>query len=195
MKKLLFVSATTLLLAAAANAQTNTAAVKNDIASLNKQESTIKKEKREEKKELRKLNGKEVSYQAKEQFASDFNNIRATSWERTAYFDKATFTKNGQVMMAYYDAGAQLVGTIMPKTFADLPANAQKFIDTKYKGYSKEAVVMFDDNEWNETDMVLYGQQFEDEDNYFVELKKDNKQIVLQVKMDGDVSYYTDKVK
>ena len=190
MKKLLFLSAATLVLATAVNAQTSKASVKNDIASLNKQGSVIKKEKREERKELKKLKGNEVSYQAKEEFYRDFNNMTATKWERTANYDKATFTKDGQVMTAYYDADAKLVGTVSDKTFADLPAKAQKLIDSKYQGYSKESVLLFDDNELNKTDMIVYNQKFEDADNYFVELKKDNKEIILKVNVSGDVSFF-----
>jgi hypothetical protein len=40
--------------------------------------------------------------------------------------------------------------------------------------------------------MILYGDQFDDEDNYFSELKKDNKAIVVQVTMDGAAGYFTD---
>ena len=41
--------------------------------------------------------------------------------------------------------------------------------------------------------MMLYGQQFADADNYFVELSKDNKKIVLQVNMSGEVFYFANK--
>ena len=190
MKKLIVLSAATLVLATAINAQTSKTSVKNDIASLNKQESVIKKEKKEEKKELKKLKGNEVSYQAKEQFYRDFANMTATKWERTTNYDKAIFTKDGKVMTAYYDSDAKLVGSVSDKTFADLPVKAQKLIDSKYQGYSKESVILFDDNERNETDMILYNQQFEDADNYFVELKKANKEIILKVNMSGDVSFF-----
>ena len=40
--------------------------------------------------------------------------------------------------------------------------------------------------------MVLYGNAFEDADNYFVELANNDKTIVLQVSMDGLVSYFKD---
>ncbi len=39
--------------------------------------------------------------------------------------------------------------------------------------------------------MILYNQQFEDKDSYFVELSQKNKKILVQVSMDGDVSYFT----
>lgn len=131
-----------------------------------------------------------MSYRAKQAFYSDFGNIPVTEWERTVNYDRATFTKDGQVMKAFYDADAKLVGTISDKTFEDLPANAQKYINEKYKDYSKGSVILFDDNEVNETDMIMYGQQFEDADNYFVEMKKDNKTIILQANMEGDVTFF-----
>ena len=190
MKKLLFLSAATFILVAAVHAQTSVDLVKNEIKSNKKQESAMKKEEREERKELKKLEGKVVSDQSKEAFYGDFGKIPVSKWGRTAYYDEATFIKDGEVMTAYYDSDSKLVGTTSQKTFADIPAAAQKSIDAKYKGYSKAAVVFFDDNEWNETDMILYGSQFADADNYFVELKKDNKKIILQVNMLGNVSLF-----
>ena len=78
----------------------------------------------------------------------------------------------------------------MDKTFSDLPASAQKQINKEYKDYTIEKVIFFDDNEDVDTDMILYGSQFDDADNYFVELRKDNKDVVLQVTMDGLVGYF-----
>ncbi len=188
MKKLLVFSIATLLLTTTNNAQTREASIKKD--SLNRKEAAIKKEKKYERKELRKLEGKAVSYLAKNQFANDFGNIPVNKWERATNFDEATFSKDGQVMMAFYDYNAKLVGTTSQKTFANIPANAQKFIDTKYKGYSKESVLLFNDVELNTTDMILFGTQFADADNYFVELKKDNTKIIIRVNMSGDVSFF-----
>ena len=190
MKTLIKLSAATLMLSASVNAQTIDASVKNDITSLNKQESVLKKEKKEERKELRAFKGTEASYQAQQQFMQDFGNIIVPRWERTPDYDKATFTKDGQTMSAYYDIDANLIGTTMDKTFADIPANAQKYIDSKYRGYSKAAVVFFDDNEFNDADMILYNQPFEDADNYFVDLQKANKEIIVKVNMNGDVSFF-----
>jgi hypothetical protein len=199
MKKLFFLPAATFVLAATVNAQGSEAAVntqtsestvKNEIASINRQEYLIKKEKHEDKKELRKLRDNEVGYYTKQQFFSDFGNLPVIQWERTETFDKATFINNNQVMTAYYDITSKLVGTTSHKTFDELPANAQKYIDKKYPGYDKQEVIFFDDNELNDTDMILYGNLFDDADNYFVDLKKDDKEIVLQVTMGGMVSFF-----
>lgn len=191
MKKLLIASAATFILAAAANAQTSTALVKNEIKSDKKHESVIKKEKKADRKALKKLEGKEVAYMSKQNFASDFRNTPAKSWKREENFDEVTFTKGGKDMTAYYDSDSKLVGTTMNKSFSNLPASAQKEINKRYKGYSKNGVIFFDDNELNETDMVLYGNQFDDADNYFVELQKGADKIVLQVSMEGGVKYFT----
>jgi hypothetical protein len=133
---------------------------------------------------------KEVSYQTREAFYQDFGNVPVSEWKRTSNYDEVTFTSDGQPMTAYYDYNSELIGTTQDKTFQDLPAKAQKFIHKKYDGYTTDAVVYFDDNEINTTDMMLYGTAFNDEDNYFVELTKDNKTIVLQVTMNGEVEMF-----
>lgn len=181
MKKLLILPAA-ILMAVAVNAQTETS-LKSDIQS-------EKKIKKEDRKELRKLEGNDVSYRSKQAFLSDFGDIAGATWKRTATFDEATFTKDGVTQTAYYDYDAKLVGTTTRKTFGDLPANAQKYIDKKYAGYTKGRVIFFDDNEFNETDMILYGNQFDDADNYFIELAKGTEKIILDVNTAGDVNLF-----
>ena len=172
-------------------AQVDPAVLKKEIKDINKQEATLKKEKKEDLKTLRKLNGQDISYQAKQQFLTDFANAKEVKWKRSPYFDEAIFTLDGKSKIAYYDHEAKLVGTTEILAFGDLPAKAQKVISEKYKDYTKGAVVFFDDNEHNDTDMLLYGQQFDDEDNYFVELSKRNEKIVIKVKPNGEVFFFT----
>lgn len=191
MKKLLILTSAAFVIAAGVNAQTNVAILKNDIKTTRKLESEIKKEKREDRKELKKLEGTEVSYLAKQQFTLDFGNIPVTTWKREAIFDEATFTKDRKVWRAFYDDQANLVGTTSIRTFGDIPANAQIMIGKKYPGYNIKQVIFFDDNELSETNMVLYNQQFDDEDSYMVELQKNKDKIILQVSMTGGVSFFT----
>ena len=190
MKKLLILSAAVLLYAGVVNAQASEAAIKKDERKLAKKEKVLKQEKKEDRKELKKLNGEEVSYAAKEQFAQNFGDMPGVIWRRDPTFDIATFTKDGASMSAYYDADANLVGTVTRKTFADLPLKAQEYIDKKYGDYTKVKVILYDDNETNTSDMILYDQQFEDADNYFIELSKNGKQIVLKSTLYGDVDFF-----
>jgi hypothetical protein len=189
MKKLFVLTAATFFLAVTMNAQ-NPSVVKNNIKKDKMMEKTAKTEKKEERKALRKLEGNQVSYQSKQAFINDFGNIPVTSWARTDYFDEATFTKDGKVMKAYYDGTSNLVGTTSHSTFDQLPGAAQKYINAKYAGYTKGDVIFFDDNELNETDMVMYGEQFDDADNYFIDLKKDGKEIMLRSDMSGNVTFF-----
>ena len=190
MKKLIGLSAAIFFLAAVVNAQSTEASPTSEIKIDKEARASINKEKKEDRKALRKLKENEVSGRTEEAFISDFGNIPVTNWQRLDYFDEADFIKDGQAMSAFYDEDANLVGTATTKTFEDLPEQAQEYINKKYSDYNIGAVIFYDDNEQNQRNMELYNLQI-DADSYFVELKKDNKEIVVQVTENGDVSYYT----
>lgn len=188
MKKLFISSFALLLTVATTQAQSEYAAVKTNSRS---ETAAAKHEKRAERQEMRKLEGEEVSYESKEQFYKDFGDLPVIAWERTKYFDEVVFDKDGQQLRGFYDFNAQLVGTTCAKTFADLPAKAQKTLHKKYNGFNIKEVFLFDDNEENETDVIMFGQQFGDTDSYFVHLQKGNKNEVVQVSMDGAVAFFS----
>lgn len=93
MKKLILLFAVTLFTDVAMNAQTNPASLKRDIKMDKKMGD--KADKKADRKALRRLEGNEVSYQAKQAFATDFGNIKPTSSERLDNFDEFSFTQNG----------------------------------------------------------------------------------------------------
>jgi hypothetical protein len=182
MKKLAILSMTFLFTLSLVQGQTKQADKKNI--------NETKKELKTERVALKKLEGTNVSTLAKKSFDSDFVNVSDAKWMRLGTFDEVSFTKAGQKMKAFYDYDGNLVGTTSVKTFADLPAKGQQEIKTKYKDYSVGPVILYDDNEVNQTDMILWDTQFDDEDNYFVELTKGGKTLILQVNLNGDVSYF-----
>jgi len=182
MKKIIITSGLFLFTLAVAHAQS--------VDAVHSDSKTIKKEKHEKRKELRMLEGKDVSNLSKQQFAADFPDVTDAGWSRAGAFDEAGFMQNNEQVTAYYDEDARLVGTTTAKQFSDLPLNGQKQISKKYKDYSVTRVIRFTDNEANETDMMLYDNQFEDENSYFAELEKGEKKFVLQVTDDGSVSYF-----
>lgn len=193
MKKLLILSAATFILTAA-NAQSTDVLVKNDITKTKTQEMEMKKEKKEDRKVLKVLKGATVSYDAKQSFAHDFVGVTAVKWHRSTNFDEAIFAKGGKMVRAYYDDQANLVGTTYDRSFNDIPSKAQQYIKKKYPDYKVQGVIFYDDNEANQTDMVMYGQQFDDEDTYMIELQNAKQTIVLHVDMTGDVGFFT-KIK
>jgi len=191
MKKIISLSAAALVLVSTINAQTAILDPTPDPKTLHKEEKSAKQEMKKEKRELRKLEGGEVSYQSKQAFKADFGDIHNVTWVRGTFNDQVTFTNSkGEQETAYYDFYSQLIGTTEPKSFTDLPARAQKFINEKYNGFSKQAVIFFEDNNINDMDMVLYGDPFEDADNYFIELTKGLEKLVLRVDTNGYVYFF-----
>jgi len=139
---------------------------------------------------LTELELRNFNYQTRANFYVDFGYIPITGWEYSDEFDKISFLKDSVLCTAYYDLDSKLVGTISNVSIADLPARTLEKIDKNYKGYTIGDVVFFDDNELNESNMLYYDRRFDDEDKYFVELKNDKEQIVVQVNDVGDVSFY-----
>jgi hypothetical protein len=131
-----------------------------------------------------------VNYQTIQHFKYDFPKAENVNWNRSRNFEEATYTDGGSTFTAYYDIESNLVGTITSKNYSDVPATAREYIRKHYKDYSVENVVLFDDNEDNETDMTLYNTEFEDADNYFVVLKNDRESIIVKADMEGAVSYF-----
>lgn len=131
------------------------------------------------------------NYSTEQQFMEDFPKVTDVSWNTRGY-EEATFVLNGKHMKAFYDYNSKLIGTTSEATYADLPEAAKKYIEKHYKNYTPGTVILYDDNEYNSTEMMLYGDPFEGEDNYFMELSNNNKTIVLQIGMDGLVTYFKD---
>lgn len=183
----MIVSGALLVMATASFAQT-------EIASVKKQEKVTRHQLREEKKEARLVkkeeNIKEPDYMTARQFSIDFPNATDVNWSKKD-FEKASFMENGKKLSAFYDFNSKLIGTVRDASFDGLPEAAKKHIARYYPGYTPQAVILFDDNESNATDMILYDTRFNDADNYFVEMRKGDKNIVLMVSLPGEVSYFT----
>ena len=138
------------------------------------------------------LPGKKSSASAlsKLNFNKDFGIIKNVTWYRKGDFDVASFTKNNTRMTAYFGMQSELVGTITDKTYADLPAEGRKEIKDQYNGYTVGQIVYFKTYTPNDNYIVLYGTQIENTDSYYVELSKNNKNIVVRVNPLGNVSYF-----
>ena len=183
MKKLAILTINFLIVFAVAQGQTQKAG--------QEKAKETKKAMKTERVALKKLNGDVVDVKAKNSFLEEFVGAKDVTWKRVEIFDEASFiNKDGKPMKAFYDYNGKLVGTTIHKTFADLPERGQKEIQKGYKDYTIGQVVFFDDNEFNETDMRLYDTQFDDEDNYFVEMIKGTKRVILQVKPNGEVFFF-----
>jgi predicted TIM-barrel fold metal-dependent hydrolase len=161
----------------------------NKVARESKKEA--RKEKREMRMQERAIKYGVVSYQTEEQFSMDFPKATDVIFERSQNFDEAEFTLDGQRLRAYYDISNELIGTTNIASYSELPASAQKEIEKFYKDYELKQILFFHDNQFNDSDIIIYGTSFDDADNWFVQLQKDSKKIIVKVSPSGIVSYYT----
>jgi len=166
----------------------------NTLTRTDRKETRIerKKTRKELRREREAENRNEVSILTKIQFAADFPHAENVSFAKTENYDEVSFISDKKNLTAYYDYRSNLVGTTRNVTFADLPERGQKEILEKYGDYTITGVIKYDDNEDNDTDMILYGTSFDDADNYFVELKKDDEAIVVKIDLAGYASYFSE---
>ncbi len=191
MKKLFILSLVCFGLVSTGNAQTTTTALKSEIKNDKKMGESGKADKQIARKELRKLEGNEVSYNSTQAFERTYPHIKPSTTERLNNFDEFDFTQNGKKISAFYDENSRLVATVQVKTYNDLSAKTREEIAKKYKGYVPSNVLYLDNNESNDTQMILYNTQFEPQDSYFVEMSNGTRAIVLQIGLDGFVNYFT----
>jgi hypothetical protein len=131
------------------------------------------------------------NYSTGQHFLSDFPDATDVNWN-TKGLPEVTFMSGGKMMTAFYDYDNSLIGTTSKVSYDDLPESARKYIEKHFKGYTPETAILYDDNEYNDSPIELYETSFDGEDNYFVELVNNNKKIVLQIGMDGIVSFFKD---
>ena len=188
MKSLMPILVLFMILGFAAKAQNNDVSNKNALAVNDKVKVSnlgdifeIKPIKLKDKTGSVKLVKNESTYTTHKQFLSDFGKFKITKWKSTNRLEVITFiNKEGAEVSAYYDKDAQLIGTTTPKTFENLPDNAQTTINKKYADYRIVDIIFYD-----------YTLQFSDSDNYFVQLEKENaKRIILKVNQNGRVNFY-----
>ncbi len=150
----------------------------------------LKKEIKEEKESTKLVEN--ISQSTMNKFEMNFPKAKNVAWSVPGNeFVKVDFTYKNKPRMAFYDFENKLIGTGHYSDYSAIPDKAQKRIAKEYKDYTPVKTMWFDDDESNQNNMDLLGIPIAD-DGYFVQMKNGNKQIVLQVDTDGEVSYFSD---
>ncbi len=180
MKKLAVISITLLLVMAIGQVQATTAI------------DVTKKDKKNERKELRKLDLSYVNSLTMANFKNDIGKgaVSEVKWKKVLDFTKADFIKDGQKREVYYDEDGLLVGSSSYVSFTDLPQRAQNYIEKRYGDYAIEQIIDFINNLGDRSPLILCGYELTDKDNYFIQLTNGEKKLILYVDMKGNVSYF-----
>ncbi len=148
-----------------------------------------KMNKRDTDKALHQRNENWVNYQTAQQFSLDFPNAKNVSWYE-GDFAEATFQNGSIIQTAYYDNDNSLIGTTQIVPNSTLSQKTLKEIQKDYPGYAVNKVILFKDNENNDTDMIMYSTPFDNQNSYFAEIGNGAKNIVLQIGLRGNISYF-----
>lgn len=127
---------------------------------------------------------------AEDNLYANFGTIDPVMWSADGAMDVARFNYEGREIKAFFDVEGQFVGTVENKQFGDLPEKAKAYIAKKYGDSDIMEVIYFDDNVYSSSTMNVYDQMTQDEDNYFISLKKGDQEIVLRVDMAGGVHVF-----
>jgi hypothetical protein len=129
-----------------------------------------------------KQNGDEenVSYNALSDFKSDFKDADNTVWSITESFQKVHFTERNKIYTAFYNLDGDYLGLTENVNYNRIALPARKEIADEYKDYKVMDVIKYNTNTTKEPTA------------YFVDLQKNNREILLKVSADNEVSYFKD---
>ena len=133
-----------------------------------------------------------VSSLSIDQFHTDFGSVKNATWKKLDHLnlDAVSFNKNGKNLTAYYNEDGNLIGTTSVKSFNDLPREGQQEIKDEYAGYTIGTVILFRNDNVSPEESPVFGSQYQFSQNYFVEMAKGNKRIVVQVNPVGMIYYF-----
>ncbi len=129
---------------------------------------------------------------AEENFKAEEGTIPHVKWTKEGIFDEASYVKDGIPMTDYYDFSGNLVAATSIRKFSDLPVKTQNRIKSEYKDYRIGTVMFYNDKREFPAEVYMYGHEFDSSDNWFVELKKAARTVILKVSPDGEIYLFSE---
>ena len=134
--------------------------------------------------------GDVVNQISKTNFYSSIGDVSNVFWTRGDYYDAASYTQDGNEMIAYFDFNGELAGTTSIKKVTDLSSSLQKSINKQYSDYTIGQITFFHESDQDATDVMLNGNQFESQDHYFIELSNNTDKFIVQGESNGDLTFF-----
>jgi len=133
------------------------------------------------------------SAEAEDSFKANIGSAPDVKWSHSAALDVATYSKNNTETQAIFDFSGKLIGTSTLQKFSDLPKSAQNRITRQYKDYTIGEVIHLTYLGSLAPDFVLSGNLYNNPSNYFVDLKKGARMLVIEVTPDGETNLFSEK--
>lgn len=121
-----------------------------------------------------------VNVRIKTNFTTQFANASGVTWTLKNEFAKATFSRNGEKMEAFYDFGGELIGTSKNIPVEKIPSSARKMLAKKYKDYAIMEAIFFSNK---------------DEDAYFISVENESDKIIFKVRDTSSISIFQKEKK
>ncbi|HUZ61138.1 MAG TPA: hypothetical protein VMU83_20350 [Hanamia sp.] len=132
-----------------------------------------------------------VSYEIRESFVQRFPKIKNVKWSNIDGYTAIDFTKGSSMRVALYNINGNLIGTGSNISYNALPKESFKEINKYYKNYVPEETIHYSENGLNGNGLNMYGTTTTGNGYYaLMKDKKNNKEILLQISPNGEVSYY-----
>jgi hypothetical protein len=122
-----------------------------------------------------------VSAFVQNEFDSDFSGATNVVWTITENSQKASFLMDGVAMTAFYNLQGDFLGTTQYVTYRNITAKAKKQIAADYAGYDVNGVIRMNTNDTTSGF---------DQTIYFVDLKKDNAEVLVRVDSSSNVYFF-----
>ena len=110
----------------------------------------------------------------KTKFNNQYSGAENVVWTSSRRFNKATFSKDGVIMTAFYNRQNQLVATTQLVEVTALAPDAIRKLIKYYPGYQMGEIIKYNG----------------EEEVYFVNLKNDKENFLVQITPDTNVSFF-----
>lgn len=106
----------------------------------------------------------------------EFKNAKNVVWEANDDYSHATFTYDSHTMDVSFNNDGDLIGISKTISFDELPSKSKQTIEKNYADFKKHDIIEFKNSEA--------------ETSFYISMLKDEKKIILQISIDGDVSVF-----
>ncbi len=121
-----------------------------------------------------------INYRVMTAFKSEYRNVGNVEWTLKAFYAKATFQQNGEIIEAFFNLDGERIGSSRHIAIDELPTSAKRQFAKLYAGYDVKEVIKFEGVE---------------ENAYFISADNEKRSVILKVDSTESISLFKDERK